>query len=123
MSGVEAHDSHVPIEATRRPADTPKGARLGLSNAFLSAMFLDDVCVLTGNTAGDSVDCFRKCLASSGALDARVFDAPESKGRLHRETNPNTYETETAGACAKRTLDEIAEDVRGAIWVLQRLEG
>ena len=39
---------------------------LDLSRAFLLAMFLDDICILSGNTMEDSVRCFRLCIGNAG---------------------------------------------------------
>ena len=67
-------------------------------------MFLDDVCVLNGNTGSDSARCFRECLKRAGrdaGVDASVLDLPESKSALERAVWPNV---ETLAAGVARTI-------------------
>ena len=106
-AGHNDHDSHVLISAEARPrgAGRDVGTSEGPSTEFIQAMFLDDVCVLNGNTGTDSVRCFRLLHASA----RRLLVVPSTETVITRKELAN----ETFPDCVKRVLDEIAEEHKG----------
>ena len=101
------HDSYDLIEIAPEPRAAWVDTEATLSSEFLAAMFLDDVCVLNGNTRTDSVRCFQECLRRAGpdaGVAGRVLTLPTSRDTLLRAVRPNV---ETIASCVARTILEM----------------
>jgi hypothetical protein len=100
--GHSEHDGYELVTATERDrAAAADAAGPALSEAFVEAMFLDDVCVQKGNTGADSVRCFQLC-AERAKTGVRL-EIPGAHGTIERDE----ARWEKFGECVERVLAEI----------------